>query len=129
MEKQNSGSIQKGKKEIILLFGAGLLVSVAIIGTYNLRIGQDKAVPQVLRTIFALVIMYFTYQGSTVAKWILTGLYLFSATSLVYNNFLLDFFLFNPLLYLFLFYLFFAFYLQFSKHINVFLSFQKNKEA
>ena len=122
-------AIRKGKNEILVLFGAALLVSLTIIIARNVLVSQGNLFAQTARTLATIVVMYFTYRGSKVAKWILTAIYVFGAVSMLYENGLSILFYNNFLPYLLVFYLFFAVYLQFSKSINLFLEYQNTKYA
>ncbi len=121
---------KNGKVHLLILFGLALLLSVTIIAIYNIRIGNDNIVPQILRTLFTTLMMVLTFAGFRWAKWVLVAMYTFGAVTLflkiweseyrteVYMNG----FLFNS-------YLIFLYFLLFSKSINAFLEYQEKKQV
>ena len=121
---QNEQAIRKGRAEIIVLFSTALTISLGIIVIYNVWEGQDNLFAQIVRTMATILAMYFTYQGSKAAKWILTALYVFGAVSIVHSNSASVFSYDNFLAYLFAFYVFFACCLRFSNNISLFLKAQ-----
>jgi hypothetical protein len=119
-------SIQKGKREIILLFTAALLLSIGIIISYNIKIGSERLPTQLFRICFLLMLMLFTYEGYGLAKWILNFCYIFFSLDIFLNRIHfsnMDYF------YLFMgfFYAFIPVWLTFSKNINFFLNAKRNK--
>jgi hypothetical protein len=121
---------RKGETYIVILFGLALLLSIVIIVTFNLQIGPDNIIPQILRTLFTGLMMAITFSGFRWAKWILVAMYVFGAVTLslkiweseyraeVYMNG----FLFN-------FYLIFLYFILFSKPINAFLEYQEKNRS
>ena len=76
-----------------------------------------------------VLLMVFTYQGSKIAKWLLTGSYLFGAVFIFQNQLMgsVSGLMFELYVLMFGFYCFFPLYLQLSGNIGKFLDHQKSK--
>lgn len=120
-------SVQKGKREIILLFIAALLLSIGIIIAYNIKIGAERLPAQLFRICLLLTLMFFTYQGYGLAKWILNFCYILICLDVFLNRII-----FSNINYFYLaiglFYAFIPAWLTFSKNINLFLTAKRDKK-
>ena len=122
-------NIQKGKREIILLFSAALLLSVGIIIVYNIKIGPQRLMNQLFRISLLMILMIFTYKGYGSAKWILNFCYVFFSLDIFLNRVHFStnidyFYLFMGILYAFI-----PLWLTFSKNINSFLNDKRTKKS
>jgi hypothetical protein len=66
---------RQGRRTVIAIAAATLIISAITIGTYVVVKGPDRLPSQVVRFVLTVGLMLWLYRGSAVAKWIVIVLF------------------------------------------------------